>query len=117
MTSSINQQRLPSGSRPPFPAALVVLVLLVAVLSAPLLLGWVVEYGMRGTKKPVPPSEAARTVAGHLASWGLFGAVPQQDPEFTAFHDSIAHRITGINGFTESSGLHGDGTDWYEVEL
>lgn len=25
--------------------------------------------------------------------------------------------MRGINGLTESGGLHGDGTDWYEVKL
>jgi hypothetical protein len=29
----------------------------------------------------------------------------------------VVRKIHGKRGFTECSGIHGDGTDWYEVEL
>jgi hypothetical protein len=31
--------------------------------------------------------------------------------------DSVASKIHGVRGFSEGDDFHGDGTDWYEVEL
>jgi hypothetical protein len=50
-------------------------------------------------------------------SWGAFGPLPQLDPEYTRMKDSVTSKIHGVRGFSESDNFHGDGTDWYEVEL
>ena len=120
MTLPIDYQSPLKHQRPSrFPIVLAVVALLIGlgVLLFRPLLGLLLAFALSGTSKPVAPAEAARSVAVSLMRWGVFGAVPDRDPDYTNLKNSISRRITGLNGFTESDGFHGDGTDWYEVEL
>jgi len=67
--------------------------------------------------KALTESEVSRSVAVTLISWGILGPIPQVDPEYTRMQQSVINKIHGVRGFTESDDFHGDGTDWYEVEL
>jgi hypothetical protein len=119
MTAPIEYQS-PSRQRPSrFPTVVVVLVLLVGlgVLLFRPLLGLLMGFALSGTSKSVAPADATQSVAVSLMHWGVLGTVPDRDPDYTNLKNSIARRMTGIKGFTESDGVHGDGTDWYEVEL
>jgi hypothetical protein len=102
-----------------FPTGAVVLVALVGlgVLLFRPLVGLLMMVALSGTSKAVPPAEATQCVAECLMRWGVLGAVSPRDPDYTDLKDSIARRMTGIKGYTESDGVHGDGTDWYEIEL
>jgi hypothetical protein len=120
MTAPIDYQSPSSGRRPSrIPTVLIVLVALVGlgVLLFRPLLGLLMAFALSGTSKSVPPADATRSVAVSLMHWGVFGTVPDRDPAYTNLENSIARGMTGINGFTESDGFHGDGTDWYEVDL
>jgi len=120
MTRPIDYQSPSTQKRPSrFPTTVVVLVLLVglAVLLFRPLLGLLMALALSGTSKSVPPADSTRSVAVSLMHWGVFGTVPGRDPDYTNLENSIEGRMTGINGFTESDGVHGDGTDWYEIEL
>jgi hypothetical protein len=57
-------------------------------------------HELQGTSKAVSPAEASASVGRSLMSWGV-----------------TVGSMRAINGFTESDGFHGDGTDWYELEL
>lgn len=70
-----------------------------------------------GSSRTLSEAEVSRRVAVELMSWGAFGPLPQVDPEYTKMEDSVVSKIHGVRGFSESDGFHGDGTDWYEVEL
>jgi hypothetical protein len=72
--------------------------------------------GQRRTNA-VPPGAISESLALWLMEWGLLGPEPQGDPEYTTMLLSVSNRIHAIRSYTESSGIHGDGTDWYEVEL
>jgi hypothetical protein len=120
MTAPLDYQS-PSNRRQSsrFPTALVVLLALLGLgvlLFRPLMI-LLMAIAFHGTSKSVPPADASRSVAVSLMHWGVFGAVPRGDPDYTNRVNSIAGRMTGINGYTESDGFHGDGTDWYELEL
>jgi hypothetical protein len=65
----------------------------------------------------VAPSEISEYLASWLMEWGLLGPEPRGEPEYTTMLLSVSNRIHAIRGYMESSGIHGDGTDWYEVEL
>jgi hypothetical protein len=114
----------PSGTPrfPRFRKILKVLIILplylgAAVLLFGLLLGLLMMLAFHGTSKSIPPPDVAHTVAESLMGWGVCGAVPDRDPEHVKLENSIVQRIKGIQGYTESDGFHGDGTDWYEVDL
>lgn len=70
-----------------------------------------------GSSRTVGPDESSRALALCLMRWELFGPVPTKDPDYTTLETSLIRKIQGIRGFTESDGFHGDGTDWYELEL
>jgi len=71
-----------------------------------------------GSSKTLSEAEVSRRVAVELMdSWGAFGPLPQFDPEYTKMQHSVISKIHGVRGFSESDDFHGDGTDWYEVEL
>ena len=74
-------------------------------------------FAGKGTSKVLTEAEVSRAVAVELMGWGILGPIPQLDPEYTRMEDSVVHKIQGVRGFTESDDFHGDGTDWYEVEL
>lgn len=120
MSASIDYQSPSRHQRPSrFPTVVVVLVVLVGlgVLLFRPLLGLLMTFALSGTSKTVAPADATQSVAVSLMHWGVLGTVPDRDPDYTNLKNSIARRMTGINGFTESDGFHGDGTDWYEVAL
>ena len=121
MTAPIDYQPRRSGPRRSrFPVAAVVLLVLVGlagVFFRPLLGLLMIAAMAVGSSKSVPPSDASRSVAVTLMRWGTFGTVPERATEYTNLQNSIASRMTGLNGYTESDGFHGDGTDWYEIEL
>ncbi len=107
-------------TRQPTWEAVVVVVVVVVFLgilligpTARLLLGIVTS----GHSAALPPAKVENSVAACLIRWGVFGAEPVDAKSQSRFWDSIRSRITGINGFSESDGFHGDGTDWYELEL
>ena len=77
----------------------------------------VLDFACRGTRQEIGLAEVSRSVAGSLTRWGLFGAVPDREPEYTTLEHSVGSRILGVRGLTSSDGFHGDGTDWYEVVL
>lgn len=81
------------------------------------IIGALMTMAMQGTSKPVPAGETSRLVAVSLMRWELFGEVPDRNPAYSTLEDSIRDGITPINGHTESDGFHGDGVDWFEVEL
>jgi hypothetical protein len=106
----------PGASRRRIIAVALVLLVFGLLLFRPLL-RLLIGFAPQGTSKSVAPADATDSVAASLMSWGAFGSVPDRDPGYTNLRSSIAARMTGINGFTESDGFHGDGTDWYELEL
>lgn len=85
---------------------LVVLLVGIGVVLFRPLLGLLIVFVLAGSRESVVPSDAPRSVASSLMDWRVVGNAP-----------NLAQRMTGINGFSESSGFHGDGTDWYEIEL
>ena len=118
--SPVDPQQNPSPSRPSRVLRVifaVVLVFGITYLLTPRLLGLIMAFALRGSSSSVAPADATRSVTVSLMHWGLLGTVPDNDPGYTNFVRTAAGRMTGINGFTESDGFHGDGTDWYEVEL
>lgn len=70
-----------------------------------------------GGSRTVGPDESSRSLALCVMRWELVGPVPTKDPDYTTLETSVIRKIQGIRGFTESDGFHGDGTDWYELEL
>src|SRR5438093_13020789 len=56
-------------------------------------------------------------MAASLMHWGVFGTVPDRDPGYSNLLNSIAGQLHSVHAFTESDGFHGDGTDWYELDL
>lgn len=71
----------------------------------------------KGTSKALTEFEVSERVAVELMSWGILGPIPQLDPEYTQMEKSVIRKIHGVRGFSESDDFHGDGTDWYEVDL
>jgi hypothetical protein len=67
----------------------------------------------RDTGRSVSGPDTAWSVAADLGSWPIF---PQQRSPGEAI-DALRGRITGVRGYSVSGGIHGDGTDWYEVDL
>jgi hypothetical protein len=67
--------------------------------------------------KALAESEVSRDVSTTLISWGILGPIPQVDPEYTRMEKSVINKIHGVRGFTVSDDFHGDGMNWYEVEL
>jgi len=67
--------------------------------------------------KTLTEPEVSRRVAVTLISWRILGPIPRVDPEYTRMQKSVINKIQGVRGFTKSDDFHGDGTDWYEVEL
>ena len=70
-----------------------------------------------GTSKVLTDSEISSRMAGEIMLSGILGSLPKVDPEFSRMKNSLVSKIHGVRGFTESDGFHGDGTDWYEVNL
>jgi hypothetical protein len=68
----------------------------------------------RDTGRSVSPPDSAWAVAASLGAWPVFHP-PGQTPGQTI--DSLRDRINGVRGYSVSGGIHGDGTDWYEVDL
>jgi hypothetical protein len=71
----------------------------------------------KGTSKVLKEAEVSRAVAVELMVWGILGPIPQVDPEYTRMEESVIQKIHGVRGYSESDDFHGDGTDWYEVDL
>jgi hypothetical protein len=74
-----------------------------------------------GTSKTLSPTDAGRAVAMTLMDWHVLGEFDTSNrfgySDYYTALDSLVRDVKGVNGFTESDGFHGDGTDWYEVEL
>ena len=122
MAASINSRGPTPTDRPAsrFPTGFVVVALFVvagAVFWRPIL-GLIVVLALSGTRsRPVPPAEAVSHVAGTFIRWGIVAAVPEADPDRERFANSVKGQVRVVNAVRYSSGIHGDGTDWYEVEL
>jgi hypothetical protein len=67
----------------------------------------------RDSGRDVSPYDTAGNVAAELGWWPVF---PQRSNRGEAI-DALRGRITGVRGYSVSGGIHGDGTDWYEVDL
>ena len=67
----------------------------------------------------VEPAKISDSVASSLVDWGILGpvSISRFSLEYADLISSIAQKIQGIRGFSESNNLNGDGTDWYEVEF
>jgi len=70
-----------------------------------------------GSSKVLTDSEISSRVAGEIMLSGILGPLPKVDTEFSRMKNSLVSKIHGVRGFTKSDGFHGDGTDWYEVDL
>ena len=120
MTVTIDHKEPSKGPRQSRLTTVAVVLLVVvglAVLLSPFLLGLVgTVYMAVGTSSSVPRGECGGSVAVSLIHAGLFGTIPGE-PEYSNLRSSIARQVKGVNGFTHSAGIHGDGTDWYEVEF
>ncbi len=98
----------------------IVVILLIVVLGLVALRSMArsfISNSLKGSSAEVDSDIVSQSVAQSLMEWGIFGPVPTSNPAYDNLILSIARRIQGIHGFTESDGFHGDGADWYEVEF
>jgi hypothetical protein len=75
------------------------------------------EQGLETRTKTVAPAEVASHLATILMHWQAFGAASPERTDYSKTLKSVERQMKGLRGFSASGGFHGDGTDWYEVEL
>ena len=87
-------------------AVLLLLMLPIGVVFGPIIAAMISIATDEGVSQAVPADETVRMCEVTLRDWKLFG------PD-----DQITDRMHFVNGWTKSDGWHGDGEDWYEVDL